>query len=119
MQQVDTDDRTITENPILNIGVPENKIDVKVILMALQEEIIEIGIRVSNREFPKGTNVVIPSIRGTFDIWFDGTYIYFKRFTSKKTYKIPCLLNDSKIPEEIIDVLCALVDHHKLNEFKI
>ena len=119
VHKTDTDYRAIADEPFLNIGVPENKIDVKVVLMALREEILELGIRVSNREFPKGTNVVIPSLKAPFDIWYENNAVYFKRYYFKKVYRIPCDLDGSKIPEEIIDVLCAIVEHHKINDFNI
>jgi hypothetical protein len=97
--------------------VPENNIDIKVILMALREEIIEHGIRVSNREFPKGTNVVVPSVTGPFDIWFEAGNVYLKRFYEKKKYRIPCEFEDEILSEKIIDVLCAYINYFKLNQF--
>lgn len=118
VHKTNRDDSAVANEPILNIGVPENKIDIKFVLMALHEEMVEVGLRVSNHDLPKGTNVVIPSLTGPFDIWFKDNHIYFKRFYFKKLYKIPCVLEGSRIPEEVINVLCALVDYHKLNEIK-
>lgn len=118
MPKANSDNPTIAEDPFLNIGVSENRLDIKVVLMALREEIMDSGIRVSNRDFPKGTNVVVPSLTGPFDVWYENDHVIFKRFYYRKQYKLKCEFEDGKISEGIIDILCALVEYYKLNEFR-
>lgn len=119
MSKVDTDNQTLADDPTINLGVPDYKIDIKVVLMSLREEIITEGIRISNREFPKGTNVVIPSIVGPFDIWFENGYIYFRKVYKGKLHRFPCEFEDGLLSERLIDLICAYVEYYKLNEFKL
>lgn len=119
MSEIDSDYQALANEPSVSIGVPENEINLKFVLMALREEIIEVGLRIANRDTLAMVNVVIPSLSGPIDIWYENGNIIIKRLLHKKRYRLPCEFEDGKISENIIDILCAFIIHNKMNKFKL
>lgn len=113
MQSIDRDHSALADDFIVNQIIPENKIDIRSILLACKWEILHGGIYLTNRFIQKRTQCIIPSLKTVIRIWYNDGHIFYKRGEAR-TLKIPCVLED-EIPDETIDIICALIEHKKLN----
>lgn len=116
MQKTDRDDRTIAENALLNIEIPDSTIDIRRVLMSLREDLLIKRLRFSNSFNLKATNVVVPSLKSSFDLWYENGDILFRTFHTKKKYRIPCEFEDGMISEKTIEIIYRLIEHLELNQ---
>lgn len=115
MCETDTDDPTITADPTINLVAPTHSIDIKHILMALREDMT------MNKELTfykdlsyKSIDIVIPSLKSKFRLWWKDPYLFFKKGT-ERPIKIPTETEDGLIPESTIDIICAIIEMKRLN----
>lgn len=116
MSKGNRDHQAVTNDSFLNIVVPSNSIDLFKILMNLRDELLVTRLRFSNNFNLKGTDVVVPSIKSSFDIWYENDNLYFRTFNTKKKYKIPCEFESDQISETSIEVIYRLINHLKINQ---
>jgi hypothetical protein len=113
--KVNPDDNAFATEPILNFGIPDNRIDIKVILMSVREDMLYRKLIFSDNFLLKRVDVIIPSLKCPFKVWYQEGYLCFKKGVSRAK-KIPFQFDEEgKIPETAIDILCAVIEHGKLN----
>ena len=84
--------------------------------MSLREDLLIRRLRFSNNFNLKATNVVVPSLKSSFDLWYENGDIYFRTYNTRKKYKIPCEFESGKISEKVIEIVYRLIKHLKLNQ---
>lgn len=115
MCEVDTDDPAITNDPTINLVAPMHSIDIKHILMSLREDmVINKQLSFYKDLSYKSIDVVIPSLKSKFILWWRDPYIFLKK-GSQRPIKIPTDLEDGLIPESTIDIICAIIEMKRLN----
>jgi hypothetical protein len=83
--------------------------------MAIREDITSYQKLVFYKDFSyRNVDVVIPSLKSQFVLWWRDEYLFFKKGT-ERPIKIPVDLDDGHIPESAIDIICALVEMKRLN----
>ena len=112
MSETNRDDISIAEYPFLNLGVPNNGIDIRVILLALKYELPRQKICFGNR-FDAKFDVVVPTLRIKFTTEPVNGFIIF---TGMKKIKLPIKMDGEFLSEEIINILCAVIEQVKINE---
>ena len=110
MQETDRIDTTITDNPILNIGVPSIGIDMRRILLAVRSEIPRRKLLFSSSS---RADVFIPTLREKF--WLE-PHKDFLLIRARKKIKIPMVMDGSTVSERIIDVIVAWIEHLGIND---
>lgn len=113
MHRSDTDSQAFADDITINVNIPENRIDLKSILLSLKWEIINGGIRLTPYLIYSYRQCYVPSLRHPLNLWYDEGYIFYEYSTQKN--KIPLAFEDDTIPDHIIDVICAIAEHHKSN----
>jgi hypothetical protein len=108
------DDNAFAAEPILNFGIPDNRIDIKVILMSVREDLLHRKLIFADNFLPKRVDVIIPSLKCPFKIWYQDGHVCFQKGISRAK-KIPFEFEDGQIPEKVIDLLCAIIEYNKLN----
>lgn len=96
------------------IGVTKNEIDLRVILMAMKEYMLDGKIRFSNNFLAKKTEVIVPSLKASFSLEYTGDYILLKK-GKDFSYRIPCELKDGQVSDRVIDYIVAVVEHNQIN----
>lgn len=115
MPEANRHDKAIAKDPVLNFIVPENRIDIKTIILALREDILQRKIQFSRSFLTRKADVIVPSLRSTFHLWYNDGYLCFQKGTLRPI-KIPFEFEDGQISEEAIDVVCALIEHKNVND---
>jgi hypothetical protein len=83
--------------------------------MSVREDILYRKIKFSDNFLENGVNVIVPSLKCSFTIWYQEGYVCFKKGISRAK-KIPFDFDEQgKVPETTIDILCALIEYNKLN----
>ena len=96
------------------IGVTKNEVDLRVILMAMKEYMLDGKIRFSNNFLAKKTEVIVPSLKASFSLEYTGDYILLKK-GKDFSYRIPCELKDGQVSDRVIDYIIAVVEHNQIN----
>lgn len=96
------------------IGVTKNEVDLRVILMAMKEYMLDGKIRFSNNFLAKKTEVIVPSLKASFSLEYIGDYILLKK-GKDFSYRIPCELEDGQVSDRVIDYIIAVVEHNQVN----
>lgn len=115
MSEANRHDKTIAKDPVLNFIVPENRIDIKTIILALREDILQRKIQFSRSFLTRKADVIVPSLRVTFHLWYNDGYLCFQK-GKLRAIKIPFEFEDGQISEEAIDVVCALIEYKNVND---
>lgn len=115
MSEANRHDKTIAKDPVLNFIVPENRIDIKTIILALREDILQRKIQFSRSFLTRKADVIVPSLRVTFHLWYNDGYLCFQKGILRPI-KIPFEFEDGQISEEAIDVVCALIEYKNVND---
>lgn len=110
MSKVDSDYSAITDDPNITIYHPEPFIDIKVILMALREDLPRRVLYLSRNENRQRTNVVIPTLNQRIIIYYLNGHINIRG--RNKKYKFPCELESFMVPEWAIDVISKVIVHN-------
>lgn len=110
MPKVDPDYSAITNDPNLNIGFSEPYIDIRVILLALRDEIPRQHIYMVPKINSFQYNVVVPTLRVKVTIKYKKNQVHVITRTHK--YKFDCELENFMLPEWAIDVIAKLFIHH-------
>ena len=113
MYGTDTDSETFADIAAININIPQNRIDLKNILLSLKWEIINGGIRLTPYLIFSYRQCYVPSLKHPLRLWYDDGYIFYEYSTEKN--KIPFAFEDDTIPDHIIDIICAIAEHHQSN----
>jgi hypothetical protein len=116
MQKTDRDDRTIAENALLNIGIPSSNIDLRRVLISLREDLLIRRLRFANNFTINATNVIVPSLKSPFDLWYENGDILLKTFHTKKKYRVPCEFESDMISEKTIEIIYRLLEHLEINQ---
>jgi hypothetical protein len=114
MSEIDPDYTALADDPAVSLKIPELRIDMKVILLALRYELLHQKIYFSPRFYMKRSHVIVPSLRYRFCTWYDDGFIRIK--INRTEYKVPCFLDEDVVSERTIDLLCAIIEHKKIND---
>jgi len=97
------------------MGITRNNIDIKVILLAMREHMLDKKLKFTNDFHVKGSDVIVPSLKNTFSLEYVGDYIIFRN-GKFRSHRIPCTFDeDGQVSMEVIDYIVALVEHLQLN----
>jgi hypothetical protein len=110
MQETNRTDTTITDNPVLNIGVPTIGIDLRRILLAVRSEIPHRKLLFSSNS---RADVFVPTLRERFWLVPYKDYLLIK---ARKKIKIPMLMDGPVLSTKIIDVVVAWIEHLGIND---
>lgn len=110
MQEINRIDSTITDNPILNIGVPTLGIDLRRILLAVRSEIPHRKLLFSSNS---RADVFVPTLRERFWLVPHQDYLIIK---ARKKAKIPMLMDGLVLSEKVIDIVVAWIEHLGIND---
>ena len=81
----------------------------------MREDLLYKKLKFADNFLEKKANVIIPSLKVPFVLWYQDGYVCFKKGVSRAK-KIPFEFDENgQIPEEIIDLLCAIIEYNKLN----
>lgn len=113
MYGFDSDSETFADDITINVNIPQNRIDLKNILLSLKWEILNGGIRLTPYLIFSYRQCYVPSLKHPLSLWYDEGYIFYEYSIMKN--KIPFDFEDGTIPDAIIDVICAIAEHHQSN----
>jgi hypothetical protein len=113
MSEINPDYTALTNDPSINLELPELRIDIRVILLSLRYELLHQKIYFSPVFYKKYCHVIVPSLRHRFITWYDGGFLYVE--IRKRTTKLPCFLDEDMVSERTIDLLCAVIEHKGIN----
>lgn len=110
MPKVNSDYSAITNDPNITIYHSEPFIDIKVILMALREDLPKRTLYLGRNENKKRTNVIIPTLNQWIILYYVNGHINIRGRLKK--YRFPCELESFMIPEWAIDVIARVIVHN-------
>jgi hypothetical protein len=110
MQETDRIDKTLTDNPFLNVGIPTSGIDLRRILLAVRSEIPRRKLLFSSSS---RADVFVPTLREKFWLVPHKEYLVIK---ARKKVKMPMLMDGLVLSEKLIDVIVAWIEHLGIND---
>ncbi len=114
MSEIDPDYTALADDPSVSLKIPELRIDIRVILLSLRYELLHQKIYFAPRIYYKWSHVIVPTIKYRFSTWYDSGFIHIKMH--RANYKVPCFLDEDIVSERTIDLLCAIIEHRKIND---
>ncbi len=110
MQEIDRIDKTIANDPVLNIGVPSVGVDLRRILLALRSEIPrrKLLFSASSR-----ADVFVPTLREKFWLVPHKDYLLIK---ARKKVKMPMVMDGLILSEKVIDIIVAWIENLGIND---
>ena len=113
MSEINPDYTAITNDPAINFDMPDLRIDIRVILLALRFELLHQKIYFAPKFHLQYCNVIIPSLRYKFSTWYDNGFMVVK--VGQNTTRLPCFLEEDMVSERTIDLMCAVLEHRQIN----
>lgn len=114
MSKIDSDYTALADDPAVSLKIPELRIDIRVILLSLRYELLHQKIYFAPRLYEKRSHVIVPTLRYKFVTWYEDGFMNIHIHRNK--FKIPCFLDEDMVSERTIDLLCAIIEHKKVNE---
>lgn len=113
--QADEFHQAVADEPTINIILPPFGLNLKPILMSLRWEIINGGITLAGKHNNRyRNNVIVPSLKCSFHIAYMDGYLLIG--TRRSCWcKIPVAFEEDTIPETIIDIMVAFIEHRGTN----
>jgi hypothetical protein len=115
MSEIDPDYTAIANDFTINLSVPEQRIDLRVILLALRYELLHQKIFFSPNFGKRNAHVIVPSLRYRFSTYYENGFMYVK--IGRNTVKLPCFLEEDEVSERTIDLICAVTERYKINGY--
>lgn len=116
MSKIDTDYSAIANDPAVNLGVPGAYCDIRVILLALRDEIPRQHIYMVPSITRYKYNVVVPTLRNFVTIKYKKNQVHV--IARSHRYKFDCELENFMLPEWAIDVIVELFELHSWHKPK-
>lgn len=112
MQEVNRTNQADSVDSIMRINIPHYGIDLRVILLAVSDHLpfrkLIFGPKINER-----ADVIVPTLKFKFTTTPKNGFIVI-RYRTKKV-KVPIVLVDDKLSEEIIDAIAAYLERIKIN----
>jgi len=112
MSEITTNDTALATNPAINLGIPPYGIDLKVILMAVRDDMLYQRLHFTKNHAQK-CDVVIPTLRENFVTRYVDGHIIIKQ---RKSIRIPVTFDGCSISEETINIMCAWLESLRINQ---
>lgn len=113
MSEIDPDYTAFADDPTINFEVPDLRIDLRVVLLALRFELLHQKIYFAPKFYIQYCHVIVPSLKYKFSTWYDAGFMMIK--VGRITTRIPCFLDEDMVSERTVDLMCAVLEHRQIN----
>ncbi len=112
MSEIDRDYTTDPAFSTVVLNIPPLVIDIRVILMSLKYELVNMTLGFSNKAEYR-YHIIVPTLRKRFKTSVKDGYLQLS--TMNKSINIPLEFEDGVISDKTIDILCACIERWNLN----